>query len=420
MEKQSHKRLKVLLGCYACDPNRGSEPGMGWNFAYNISKHHDVHAIVEEGEFKESLERFSRENPEAVRNITFHFVPRTHHERLRKIWPPSYYRFYRAWHKKAYQLAKELDKRENFDIVHQVNMAGYREPGYLWKLGKPFIWGPLGGLNNTAWCLLSELGVRDAFFYSLRNIINSWQKRFGYAARMVSQKAHTIFVSDPEGIRTVQHLWNRTPKMMREVGTPNITDEPEPVRHKIDEPLKLCWVGIHEARKALPILLKALPLCNHPMKLEVLGSGEKEKEWKQLATNLGLSSYINFHGFISHSAVSLVMKQCHVMCITSIHEGGTSTVTLEALQNGLPIVALNHCGYATVIDETCGIKLPVQSQKKISAQLAAVLDELAEDEERRMRLARGAIERGKIFTWDAKMQVLNRVYAEAAAGNQVN
>ena len=108
------------------------------------------------------------------------------------------------------------------------------------------------------------------------------------------------------------------------------------------------------------------------------------------------------------------------MCITSIHEGGTSTVTLEALQNGLPIVALNHCGYATIIDETCGIKLPVQSQKKISAQLAAVLDQLAEDEERRMSLARGAIERGKIFTWDAKMQVLNRVYAEAAAGNQVN
>lgn len=420
MESLSHKRLKVLLGCYACDPHRGSEPGMGWNFAYNISKYHDVHAIVEEGEFKESLERFSNENPEVVRNITFHFVPRKHHETLRKIWPPSYYWFYRSWHIQAYKFAIELDKQENFDIVHQVNMASYREPGYLWKLGKPFIWGPLGGLNNTAWCLLPELGLRDAFFYSLRNIINSWQKRFSYAARVVSQKAHTIFVSDPDGIRTVQHLWNRTPKVMREVGTPDITDVPTPMQRKTNEPLKLCWVGVYEARKALPILLKALPLCKHPMRLEVLGGGEKEDAWKRLVRDLEIGSMVHFHGFISHSDVSGVMKQCHVMCITSIHEGGTSTVTLEALQNGLPIVALNHCGFATVIDETCGLKLPVQSQKKISAQLAMVLDKLAEDEELRMRLARGAVERGKMFTWDAKMQVLNQVYAEAVAANNPN
>ena len=39
-------RLKVLLGCYACDPGYGSEPGMGWNFVSNIARHHDVHAIV--------------------------------------------------------------------------------------------------------------------------------------------------------------------------------------------------------------------------------------------------------------------------------------------------------------------------------------------------------------------------------------
>jgi hypothetical protein len=28
-----------------------------------------------------------------------------------------------------------------------LNMIGYREPGYLWKLNVPFVWGPMGGTN---------------------------------------------------------------------------------------------------------------------------------------------------------------------------------------------------------------------------------------------------------------------------------
>lgn len=420
MEKQSHKRLKVLLGCYACDPSRGSEPGMGWNFAYNISKHHDVHAIVEEGEFKESLERFSRENPEAVRNITFHFVPRSHHERLRKIWPPSYYWFYRAWHKKAYQLAKELDKRENFDIVHQVNMAGYREPGYLWKLGKPFIWGPLGGFKNTEWQLLPGLGMRDYIYFALRNLVNSYQKRYSEAAQRVSKEAHTIIVSDPDGANVVKNLWKRTPLIVREVGTYGSSQIPQIAPHTYGTPLRICWAGTLVALKALPILLRALPQCRYSVQVEVMGGGVKETEWKKLTKELNLEHCVRYHGFIPHCKVASVMSSCHVMCITSIHEGGTTSICLEALQGGLPIVALDHCGFASVIDETCGIKIPIQSQAEISAQLAKALDRLAEDEDLRLRLAHGAYERSKDFTWDAKMQVLNRVYAEAAAGNHVN
>ena len=420
MEKQSHKRLKVLLGCYACDPHRGSEPGTGWNFAINISRYHDVHAIVEEGEFRESLEKFSQEHPDTVRHITFHFVPRDHHETLRKIWPPSYYWFYRAWHKRAYQYAVELDKKENFDIVHQVSMVGYREPGYLWKLGKPFIWGPLGGFKNMPLCLLKGLEIRDFIYFSLRNIINSYQKRFSLAAKTVSRVAHTILVSDPLGKKVIKSLWNRNSIIMKEVGTYKVGDIPDICEHNPGTPLRVYWAGTLVTLKALPLLLNALTICKSHVQLEVLGAGNKENKWKQLVKDLNLEHCVHFNGFIPHAEIYRVMRTCHVMCITSIHEGGTPNITVEALQGGLPIVALDHCGFASVIDDTCGIKIPIQSQAEISVQLAKALDRLAEDEDLRLRLAHGAYERSKDFTWDAKMQVLNRVYAEAAAGNQVN
>lgn len=194
---------------------------MGWNFVSNIARFHEVHAIVEEGEFKETLTKFAAEHPEAVEHITFHFVPRTHHNLLRKIWPPSYYWFYRAWHRKAYELAVELDKKENFDIVHQVTISGFRCPGYLWKLGKPFVWGPLGGFTDTPWCLLGSLGLGGAIHFAVRNIVNGFQKRWGREARAAAQHSAAILTSTTQAVDEIKRFWRKDAVLMNEVGLEN-------------------------------------------------------------------------------------------------------------------------------------------------------------------------------------------------------
>ena len=408
------KRLKVLLGCYACDPNYGSEPGMGWNFVSNIAKYHDVHAIVEEGEFKETLTRFAEENPDKVKNITFHFVSRTHHNTLRKIWPPSYYWFYRTWHRRAYKLAVELNKKENFDIVHQVTLAGFREPGFLWKLKKPFIWGPLGGFTQTSWRLLSGMGLHTMFFFSARNILNYLQKRFSFSVREAAKHSYSILVSDKQGIEDAQNIWHRNAILMREVGIYK-SGCPSPIAHRQNGSiLRVCWAGELIPLKGLDILIHAIKQCKYRIHVEVLGRGPMLNKWQSAVRNLKLCDNFTFHGFVPHQRVADIMIQCHAACITSIKEGGTSTFVLEALQAGLPIIALNHCGYATVIDESSGIKIPIQSKQKIISTLAAELDYLAEHEEIRQRLAIGAQKQAKNFTWEAKMQMLNKLYWEAA------
>lgn len=407
------RRLKVLLGCYACDPNFGSEPGMGWNFVSNIAKHHDVHAIVEEGEFKENLTRYSAEHPEDVKNITFHFVRRHHHNTLRKIWPPSYYWFYRVWHKRAYKLAVELNKKENFDLVHQVNLAGFREPGYLWKLNKPFIWGPLGGFTQTAWCLLPGMGLHALLYFSMRNILNLFQKRFNYAVRRAAKKAHTIFVSDSQGETDARNIWNRETVMMKEIATHPLPSYPPVALRQPATPLRICWVGELIPLKALDILIDALALCKHPMQVEVLGRGPKLQAWQSKCTALKLEHCVNFRGFVPHEQVTNIMSSCHVLCITSIKEGGTSTVVLEALQCGLPIIAIDHCGFASVINENCGIKIAVQPRQKIIRDFAEQLDFLYANEPTRLALAAGAQKRSEDFTWNANMKMLNKAYENA-------
>ena len=412
MDIVKNRRLKVLLGCYACDPNYGSEPGMGWNFASNIARYHDVHVLVEEGEFKDKLLQYSAAYPDKVKNITFHYIPRRHHELLRKIWPPSYYWFYRKWHKLAYRYAVMLDKKENFDIVHQVTISGFREPGYLWKLGKPFIWGPLGGFTDTPWCLLSSLGGHGAIYFGIRNIINFFQKRWGRAARAAAAHSQTILTSTTKAVKEIRDFWRKDAVLMNEVGLETGHSCYEPSVHEPGKPLRVCWAGEHIPRKALDLLLYALPLCKEKVELHVLSHGPRMEAWKRLSHKLGLDNIVTFHGFVPRDDAFRIMATSHVFCITSVRED-TSTVVFEAFRYGLPIIALDHCGFSSVINDDCGIKIPILSRQQVIKDYAKNIDFLASHEKTRQKLSKGAIIRCSQFTWDAKMEVINKIYFDA-------
>ena len=136
--------------------------------------------------------------------------------------------------------------------------------------------------------------------------------------------------------------------------------------------------------------------------------------WRALSHRLGLDHVVTFHGFVPREEAFRIMGSSHVFCITSVRED-TSTVVFEAFRYGLPIIAPDHCGFSAVIDASCGIKIPIQSHSQVIADYARHLDFLATHEDERSRLSAGALLRCQSFTWEAKMQVLNRIFAEATA-----
>lgn len=408
------RRLKVLLGCYACDPYHGSEPGAGWQFMKLAAQTHEVHVITEKDEFEANITRYLEEHPGELENVTFHYIRRTHWNTLRKIWPPSYYWTYRAWQRKAFRYAVELDEKEHFDVIHHVNLGGYREAGFLWRLDKPFVWGPIGGLNQTAWCLIPCMDMRGAVLYGMRNILNFFQKRWGYAARVVAPRAEIIYSSDPLLFDDIRRYWHREPRLMREVGVTRLTEHKDIFPHEAGTPLQVCWCGEQEPSKGLNLLLEALTQTKQPMCVHVMGrDGSMKKKWRAMAKRLGVDGQVVFHGCVPHEEVFSIMDACHAYCISSIKEGGTTTVVFEAMQQGLPIVALDHCGFASVVREAHGLLVPLENHMQITRDLAAALDKLALDEDLRVGIARHGLGCCGRFTWEAKKEVLNAAYEEA-------
>lgn len=103
------------------------------------------------------------------------------------------------------------------------------------------------------------------------------------------------------------------------------------------------------------------------------------------------------------------MQGAHGMLITSLRDL-TSTVTVEALALGLPIICLDHCGFAEVVNESCGIKVPVTTPGDVINGLAWAIEQLARDENQRQALAQGALERARDFSWEHKARIVDRIY----------
>jgi glycosyltransferase involved in cell wall biosynthesis len=416
-------RKRVLISAFALSPNRGSEAGVGWNICSRMGKHHDVVVLYGSHFYRFELGSDIADHEAehgAVPGVRFCAVPAPWFSKLclflhdHDLWA-FYYLGYRSWQKAAYRKALELHREQPFDVVHQLNMIGYREPGFLWKLGVPFVWGPVGGAENVPLRFAPVLGARGFVFNLMRTPLNLLQLRCSLRVRSAVAKSNRL-ISATSGMRAaLLKVFGRDSVVIPETGA----DAPQaPLATRSSDsgaPLRIVWSGLHIARKALPLLLRAL--ARSPIKfqwhLDVLGVGPLTRSWKDLAERLGVASRITWYGWIDHRAALQIMERNDLFVLTSLQEANT-TVVMEALSKGLPIVCLDHCGMADTVTPECGIKIPVTSPDQVIGELGEAIAHLALERDVLRRLSAGALRRVLDFSWDAKVDAIGRIYEEVS------
>jgi glycosyltransferase involved in cell wall biosynthesis len=177
------------------------------------------------------------------------------------------------------------------------------------------------------------------------------------------------------------------------------------------EPLRLAWSGRHLPGKALHLLLRALSRVpsTTDWRLDLYGDGPSTITWQRLAARLRIGSRCVWHGQVSRVEAIAAFNTAHLFVTTSLKDL-TSTVILEALAQGVPVLCPNHCGFPDVVDETCGMRLPIGTAAEFERALAEAITKLAGDENMRRRLAAGALARAPQFSWEAKARAIDAVY----------
>jgi glycosyltransferase involved in cell wall biosynthesis len=301
-----------------------------------------------------------------------------------------------------------------------LTMTGFREPGYLWKLPVPFVWGPIGGAANLPSSFLPMMGWKEQLYYRPRNLLNVIQQRTAIRCRRAARSARHLWVIGDADQRLVERVWGCRAERLGETGAlPDPTARAR--RRDATRPLRIVWSGSHIGRKALPVLLHALARLTKQerthVELGVLGEGPETRRWRALAVNLGLSGHVRWAGLLPRAEALEEIARADVMAFTGIQEGTPHTV-LEALSCGLPVICHDACGMGTAVNAACGVKVPLRDPETSIHGFHAAIAHLIAAPHELTRLSEGALRRAQELSWDARARSIGDTYHRVARERQ--
>ena len=403
--------ISVLISAYACGPNKGSEPGVGWNWVVNLAKKCNVFVITE-GEFKDSIEEALKELPQKDQ-IHFYYLPVSNQVR-RMCWNQGDWRFYfyyKKWQKKALSLAKKIISENKIDIIHQLNMIGFREPGYLWKINDhPFIWGPIGGMNLFPEAYLTNTRIKQALLIKLKNKINFHQIKYHRRVWKTIQRADALISAIPESQKYIKLYYEKDSYLIYETGCEPKNDICNIVK-KENEEFNILWVGRFIYSKQLELALYTIDEVKHlnGIRFHILGDGVNSDYYKNIAYSLGLENICTWYGNVPNSSVHQLMRKSHLFFFSSVSEA-TSTVILEALENYLPVLCFNTCGFGAVINETVGEKIELSFPSKSVHEFADKIVSLYNNRELLEHKSANCHSKIIELSWEEKINQVINIY----------
>jgi glycosyltransferase involved in cell wall biosynthesis len=410
--------LKVLINAYACSPNMGSEPGMAWNWCVNLAKYCELE-IITEGEFRDKIEEVLPNIPQG-KNMHFHYLPigsddKESNKIRKRCWNQGDWRFYLSyakWQKRALLLGRRIIKEHHIDIVHQLNMIGFREPGQMWNINNiPYIWGPTNAKEGFPVSYLYGASWKSKVFIYLKNAITKFQLLTSKKVHRAAQRASFVVAASSDSAKSIKKYLKVNPIIINESGC---EVEDKRVIHNFDkETLDLLWVGRFIFTKQLPLALRTLKkIDNKNVRLHIVGGSlEEEKTYKELAEKLGIADSCVWHEKVSHEEVQTLMQKCDVFFFTSIAEG-TPHVVLEAFNNGLPVVCFDTCGHGDCVNDKVGIKISLSNSKQSVEEFAHAINRLYDNRKSLEMMSRNCLERTKELSWDNKARQMVKIYQQ--------
>jgi glycosyltransferase involved in cell wall biosynthesis len=409
----------ILISAHHCAPGMGSEHAVGWNLVSRLARWHKLILITQDNEFRTPVEQaISALNASGCQIKVFFVRHGSSTDGRRNNLRLGYYLTYIAYQWRVYRLVLDLKKRYRISIVHHLTIVGFREPGFLWMLGIPFVWGPVGGLVYAPRNLLGELPFKTRVFQELRNGITWAQFQLSWRVRLAYQAAQSdcgqFIAATPDIGKNFQKRFGGNYIWIPETGS-NISENvimQRSISVQNRSKLKLLWVGALIDIKPLGLLLKSIaqvPDHNKRIELTVVGDGESRQLFADIAQNLNVQA--NFTGWLDQSETKKYYLKADLFILLSLKDL-TTNVVFEALGNNLPVLCLDHHGYSHIIDDTCGIKITPDNAENIIRNIAETLHVLETDRGYLKRLAFGAMAKGCEFTWDRNAKRISDIYSK--------
>lgn len=410
--------MKVLLTAYACSPERGSEPKVGWDAVLAISRQHECWVLTST-KFKQEIERWLIKKP--LPNV--HFV---YHGSDYRWWGNGMaaklqtWFLYHRWQKSVIHKARHLCETIKFDVAQHVTLTAWRIPPKLWKLPIPFVWGPVGGTAEMPPQFLNRLGVISRYFEKVRKL-HTFMVLHSAAFKNCVQNAAVIIAANNESKRFFRQRHCPAKLLTLPVvyfSAIRVHELRRPAKTTSPSPLRLFAGGTLQGSKGVALAIQALKKVKDAgidFSYVVAGHGSEVGKLKQLVDTLQLSDRVTISKPFTGKDYLSQLHAADVYLMPSFRE--TTPVTLlEAMLAGCYPVVADASASGEIVRELGGSAVACSAVEELINNLAEAIIEIAHQRDKIASEAKLIADRvAEKYCATHYANVINQAYALASS-----
>ena len=412
--------MKVFAIAFACEPNRTSEPGVGWNVVGELAKRHEL-TVLTRCNNRDSIEAYMAAHPDSPHgkiHWEYYDLAEWFH-RLKKKIPCGIQLYQELWQRAAAK--KYRDEFRKYDIVHHLTFGSIFFTPWAAKYTDRLVWGPIGGASGAmenAFLKNENLKSRiSEIFYRLvaRYSFHPWP-----CAARLRKRCRAILFRTTELASAVKLEPHQLTAVIPETA---YAREVIPRQYKTDRhPLKIMSVGRLIPLKGVKYTIQAFTKfveSGGEGELHIYGDGSLRSELESLAALLTtndqrLSTTIFFHGNVPNSEILAALDLSDVLVHSSFREGGSWTM-LEAMAHGVPVICQDRAGMKDMVTADCGFKVAAKTPDNLIEEAAGRLMEYYSN--RDLLRAHGVAAQKRvasIYRWENIASQISEVYSRIA------
>ena len=383
--------MKLLISAYGCEPNRGSEYAVGWNWTTEAHRlGHEV-CVLACPVHRDAIAAAVREDA-ALKEIRWAFPEPDY-------WSPKWWRtYYLLWQKAALRAARALHREVGFDLVHHLTWGGIRAATFLGSLGPPLIIGPVGGGETSPRSLRDGFRFRDKVLETTRDLSNS-TININPLVRGGMASAAVIFVKTADtgdlfvgSMRQKTVLFIELGIQKEQLSLPRMPRQTSP--RFLYAGRLVYWKGVHIAVQAFAHLSKRMPQA----RFTIVGSGPEEARLKADILAYDLKERVDFISWLPQSRLFELYDSHDLLLFPSLHDS-SGGVVLEALSRGMPVVCLDLGGPKDIVTLNSGviIKTTGLNTAQVASSMASEICDLFASPMTLAKMSAGAISRANDF-----------------------
>ena len=412
------KNRRLLVSAYGCEPAKGSEQGVGWNWVLQLAGLAEL-VVVTRSNNQDAIEAALPAELKTKVRFEYYDLPASVRRIKRK--EKGLYPYYLLWQWGAYGRARKLLLDETFDYVMHLTFGSIWMPTFMHRLGLPFIWGPVGGGEAVPWRLIPSLPLRGRVLQYLRYCLMA-SFCINPLFMGVTRRARIILARTGDTAKLIPSKYNSKVRVVLETAVNEewlaASAEPGGVTDS-GGPVEVTYTGRLVAFKNVALAIKSVAIARRRganLRLRIVGDGPLRSALKALAINEGISEYVTFTGMIPQAEVLTTLLDTDIYLLPSLREGGVWSL-MEAMALGLPAVCVNTSGMSVIADTKSAILVAPHSQQQMIEDFSLALQNLEESPELRQELGRQARLRVEThFRWQHKGDFMAKLFNEMEMG----